>query len=331
MSDRTIYVGICLDERMLSAAFVLLASIKAHARPERPVKVFAVTSFSSKDLPDLAAMMASEAFELVPIAATTLPPTLPIRDYITAGTYLRFLLPTLLPDVAKILYLDVDTVVHHDLAPLFDVDLGGCALAGMPDHSMLLGSRTWPTFFIPFDGKRYRFPVYADTILGLPCPTWLEYFNCGVLVLDLDHWREHKVAERTVTYLADNPKLFLMDQDALNYVVHGHYVHLDPRWNAFASCAFPAYVNVMVRVTRVGRAWERLRGIWRNDPWIIHYAGANKPWAPRDPKTAKDGLWWDYAMLSPFKARIVAEVRAKETKAPDRRSKIPTALRDALV
>ena len=237
---------------MLDAAIVMLASVKAHARAERPVTVHALTDFVSPDLALLADQMADEAFTLKPIACTNVHGAFPIRDHITAGTYLRFLLPELLPDVDRIIYLDVDVVVHRDLEALYDVALEGTPMAAMPDWPMLVGSLTWPTFFIPYAGERLRFAAYVERVLGLPCEGTTNYFNCGVMVFDLARWRADDVAGRTVKLLTDDPRLYYMDQDALNVVMGGRYARLDARYNAFANCSFPAYVNALVRFTRAG-------------------------------------------------------------------------------
>ena len=193
---------------------------------------------------------------------------------------------------------------------------------------MLVGSLTWPTFFIPFGKERMRFAAYVRQVLGLDCDGTTNYFNCGVMVFDLAYWRAHDVAGRTVKYLTDHPELYYMDQDALNFICGGRYVRLDQRWNSFANCSFPAIINVLVRFTRAGRQWEGLRTRWRRDPWIVHYAGANKPWAPHEPTTPRDALWWHYAALSPMKDRVLAAYAAKETPKQRRHSKVPRLLRE---
>ena len=314
---------------MLDAAIVLAASVKAHARQGRPVRLYALTDFTSPDLAELAAAMNDATFELVPLAHANTFGHFPIRDHITAGTYLRFLLPELLPDVGKIIYLDTDIIVHHDLAALYDTPLEGHALAAMPDWSMLVGSQTWPTYFIPYGAEKLRFIAYVRRALGLECDGTTNYFNCGVMVFDLAHWRAHDIAGRTIAYLTAHPNLYYMDQDALNFVCNGRYARLEQRWNCFANCSFPAFVNVLVRFTRVGRRWEALRAVWRRDPWVIHFAGAHKPWAPGDKRTSRDALWWHYAGLSPKRDRILAAYAAKETSRQRRRSKVPDALRSA--
>ena len=321
-----INVAICLDVRMLDAACVMVASVKSHASAARPVRVYALTDFAAPELADLAAEMNDASFELVPLAVTNVHGHFPIRDHISAATYLRFLLPELLPDVDRIAYIDVDVVVNRPLDSLYDTPLEGLALAAVPDYPMLVGSRTWPTFFIPTGGSRLRFHAYVEQVLGIPCGLdATSYFNCGVMLFDLAHWRRHDVAGRAIRFLTDNPGVYYMDQDALNVLMGGRYVRLDARWNAFANCCFPAYVNVLVRATAAGRRWEAVRTIWRREAWIVHYAGANKPWAPHEPRTPRDALWWRYAALSPAYARIAAAYRAKETPEQRRRSKIPDA------
>lgn len=310
MANETINIGICLDRNVLLAAEVLLTSIKAHSKPARPVKVFALTDFDSPELRRFAEAQFDTAFELVPIRVENLCGSLPSRDYITHGTYLRFLMPDLLRDVAKIIYLDTDVIVDHDLAPLFDIDLQGHALAAMPDYAMLVGSRTWSDYWVPFGGRKYRFADYALTVLKLDAIPFRNYFNCGVMLIDLHYWRTHDVAGRTIDCLVQNPDLFLMDQDALNVLMNGSFLPLDARWNAFASCSQKAFIGLWL--TSTGRRWEAIRAQWRRDPWIIHYAGANKPWARTHPRTPHDGIWWKYARLSPVWAELEPVYMDKE-------------------
>lgn len=328
----TIHVAIGLDRRMVDAACVMLASLKAHASPARPVRAHVLTDFVAPEFEALATAMNDATFTLVPCPVTNVHGHFPIRDHISAATYLRFLLPELLPDVERVLYIDVDTVVNRPLDTLYDTPLDGAAIAAVPDYPMLVGSRTWPTFFIPTPGGRLRFPAYVEAMLDLPCgPHDTTYFNCGVMLFDLARWRATDVAGRAIAWLTANPGAYYMDQDALNVLMGGRYARLDARWNAFANCCFPAWVNLLVRFTAAGRRWERVRALWRREAWIMHYAGANKPWAPGEPATPRDALWWRYAALSPFHDRILAAYRATETPEQRRRSKVPAAAASARV
>ena len=122
-----------------------------------------------------------------------------------------------------------------------------------------------------------------------------------------------------------------MDQDALNWIMGGRYIRLDARWNSLRQLLVRGLSSTFWCAIDAGRptlGGDCARSGAR-DPWIVHYAGANKPWSPAEPKTPRDALWWRYAALSPMKTRIISSYRAKETKAQERRSKIPRALLEA--
>ena len=325
----TIDVGICLDRHVTDAAMVLLASIKAHARVERPVRVFLIGETEAADFAGLARSMNDAEFTLVPLHYANPLEHLPVRDYLTAALYLRLRLPALLPQVDRILYLDVDTVVHRDLEALFDIDLGTKALAAVPDWPMLVGSETWPSFAIPYEGRRLRFAAYAREALGFGADAATPYFNSGVLLMDLATWRRDDIAGLTLALLAKKPGFYYPDQDALNAFFQGEIVALDARWNAQVICT-RAQGPSPWDWTRAGRRWRSIRKLWRADPWIVHYAGPNKPWVPGQAKTPRDDLWWRYAALSPMRSSILSTYQAGETRAQRRRSKVPRALLPSL-
>lgn len=56
--------------------------------------------------------------------------------YITRSTYQRFILPDVLADRDRILYLDGDILVRRDLSALFDADLGASATGGVRDNDL---------------------------------------------------------------------------------------------------------------------------------------------------------------------------------------------------
>lgn len=321
MDDPGINVAICLDARMLHAAFVLLASIKAHASPRRPVRVHVVVDVAMAEFADLASAMNDACFEIVTLVCANPYADRPVRDYLTAALYLRFQLPTLLPHIDRILYLDVDIVVDRSLETLFDVDLRGHALAAAPDWAMLVGSKTWPTFRIPYEGRRLTFELYAQEVLGLDCASGPPYFNTGVLLMSLAAWRRDDLVARTLALLDARCGLYFPDQDALNAILRGAFVALDMRWNAHAACMRPSVPRGWFP-TRTGREWSAIGRIWHDEAWIVHYAGPNKPWVPEHAPTPRDDLWWHYAALSPMGERIRDAYRAAETPKQRTRSKL---------
>lgn len=192
---------------------------------------------------------------------------LPVREYFTEAMWYRLLLPELLPDVARVLYLDVDTLALDDLAPLWATDLGGAYVGAVtnvfqPDH------------------------LFHAAELGVRVQ---DYFNSGVLLLDLGALRRDGLAPRLRdTALARAGRRGWPDQDALNLVLGARRFALHPRWNAMNSVL---HFDSAVEVFGAGALEEA-----RRSPAIRHFEGppANKPWA-RGSRTAHRDAWRAHA------------------------------------
>jgi lipopolysaccharide biosynthesis glycosyltransferase len=90
-----------------------------------------------------------------------------------------------------------------------------------------------------------------------------DYFNAGVLLIDLPLWRAERVSERALEYLARNPSSPICDQDALNVACDGRWTPLDPRWN-FQDHYDKVFADMEA---------EQL-------PGIVHFVTTLKPWKP---------------------------------------------------
>jgi lipopolysaccharide biosynthesis glycosyltransferase len=95
---------------------------------------------------------------------------LPVRDDIgiTATMWLRIYLPEVLPEVERVLYLDIDTIAMDGLAPLWQTPLDDHYVAAVPN--------VWE----PWNVNHPRH-------LGIP-PSQ-AYFNSGVLLMNLSLMR----------------------------------------------------------------------------------------------------------------------------------------------
>jgi lipopolysaccharide biosynthesis glycosyltransferase len=159
------------------------------------------------------------------------------------------LLPEYLSDdVHRILFLDADTLVTGSLNALFELDLDGRSVAGCLD----------PLSF------------NADTFERLEYDPSLKYLCAGVLMINLDYWREHGLEERIIAFATDQAeRLRFWDQDAVNYVCRDTKLVLPLRYGVMSCFFWPAWVG------RIGSK-EELRECLL-DPAIIHFAG-NAPW-----------------------------------------------------
>ncbi|NIZ40198.1 glycosyltransferase family 8 protein [Entomospira entomophila] len=120
----------------------------------------------------------------------------------------RGLLPELLPDIDKIIYLDADTLVLEDISHLAELDLDDHPYAASADVS------EYNQHLVEIARIERNF-VIKDIVLTH------GYINTGVLVINLAYWRQHhwqsefiRLLNIFVKYRVD----VFPDQDALNYL-----------------------------------------------------------------------------------------------------------------
>ncbi len=172
---------------------------------------------------------------------------LPLTPYYnSAEIYARFWVADYFDEkVTRVIYLDGDIVVVGSLQELLIIPLHNAVLAAVS----IPGSQ-------------------RPAILGYDPAD--EYFNSGVMVINLKRWRDTKARERLVeTSYHIAHKLNDPDQDVLNYCFHGERVRLDYVWNVITpffrkKSALPLAKDEIERVVREAR--------------IIHFNGCSKPW-----------------------------------------------------
>ncbi len=174
--------------------------------------------------------------------------------WVTAPVFHRLLLPSLLPEVERVLYLDGDLIVRKDLASLFHADLNG-KYVGMASDVYARAN------LMPYDS-------YFRDRLGVADG---DYFNAGVAVYDLTRMRREGVEKKLLDFLAARGPFRYNDQDLLNVVLKGGIYSLDQTWNMTQGCW-------NFDVSALPRSESRHIVACRADPSIVHYAGDAKPW-----------------------------------------------------
>lgn len=97
-----------------------------------------------------------------------------IRGHFSIETYFRLVLPELLPDYKKILYLDSDMVVLDDVAKLYNESIDGYLLGACYDAD---------TAGL-YNGYEPNKKAYMDQVLQLKHP--YQYFQAGTLLINLE-------------------------------------------------------------------------------------------------------------------------------------------------
>lgn len=205
-----------------------------------------------------------------------------IRGHFTVETYYRLVLPELLQNYEKILYLDSDMVTEADVAELYHEDVEGYLLAACRDAD---------TAGL-YNGYEPEKKKYTDEVLKLKKP--YEYFQAGTLLMNLDEFRK-TYSTKEILEFAASEEWQLLDQDILNKLCEGRVKYVDMSWNVMVD-----YMGIRInRIIRLAPQWlNKLYMKSRQHQRIIHFAGPEKPWL--HPEMDMGKIFWKYARNTPY-------------------------------
>lgn len=199
-----------------------------------------------------------------------------ISGHISKAAYFRLLIDEFLPlEVTKVIYLDVDLLVCKDIIKLWNYDMKTMPIAAVNDYGIISSSRLCKQ---------------KEQVIGLQVGK--PYFNSGVLVLDLQQWREKKYGKMVVD-LIRKQKFPHHDQDVLNKIFMDKWVELPLEWNVI-----PPVFNLFMKVLLNNKLREKAVNA-RCDPAILHFAGRYKPWEFVKTVGFND-KYYEYLSLSEF-------------------------------
>lgn len=126
------------------------------------------------------------------------------------STYSRLMIQDVFPkDVQRVLYLDCDTLIMDSLEKFYFSDMGDCILSACED------------FVVP----HYKYSI------GMKQQDF--YVNAGVLLIQLDRWRECDVEKNFLKFLEEyDGKVPHHDQGIINGVLAGKIKKAPLRYNA---------------------------------------------------------------------------------------------------
>lgn len=216
-----------------------------------------------------------------------------LDQHLSIETYYRLIIPELMPDYHKILYLDCDMVANDDVAKLYDMNLQGQVIGAAKDidvaGQMKLGYDQWPE--------------YATETLGLD--TCFDYFQAGVLIFDLDRLREITSSDKMMD-LATSHKFRCHDQDVLNIICKNRVYYIPQEWNTLMSWSEQDGRSRMDIIKMAYRTIYEEYMEARQHPKMVHFAGYQKPWQVGDCDFAE--YFWLYAKDSPFYPYLIRGV-----------------------
>lgn len=209
------------------------------------------------------------------------------EGHIAAETFYRLSVRELLSHYSKVLYLDSDIIIQKDVAELYNIDIKDNLIAATIDADRA-GE---------YNGAIPGVREYADKVMQMENP--YRYFQAGVIVFNIDELKKTFCKNELVDF-AETRKFMYVDQDVLNMKCEGRVYILQPNWNVMTDCD-KFRVNGIIK-----HAPKQLYEAYmksRKDPYIIHYAGQEKPW--NSPLCDYSDEFWKYARKSVFYEAIL--------------------------
>lgn len=209
--------------------------------------------------------------------------------HFTIEIYFRLAMQDVMQEYDKVVYLDSDLVVNKDIAELYFTPLGDNLIAAVQDVDSA-------GCYKGFDPKRKE---YFENVLKLQDP--YSYFNSGVIVMNLNKFR-HDFTSEYIIKLAENEDYIFPDQDVLNILCENKVLYLDERWNTLIN--HKSRDNSRLEVARL--APHKIYNNYlkaRKDPWIIHFAGYQKPWKYRQCDMSE--YFWRFARETSFYEQLM--------------------------
>ncbi|WP_439883023.1 glycosyltransferase family 8 protein [Pontibacter sp. MBLB2868] len=241
IKDNQIHVAICLDKNYLEPFYALLTSIILNNKNNNIVIHTIASDISETTKAEITSYLNTKNSQIFFYKIDlSIFENLPYNGW-SIAMYYRLCIPLILPkNITRVLYLDTDIIVIGDLEELYNVDLSSYPIAAVCDH---YGTRSE---------------------LGI-CKKG-NYFNSGVILINITEWKNQQITHRVVDYIRNNAsKIIFPDQDSLNAVLNNNWKKLDIRYNLTYHFVSPI-LN------------KKLINLFLKDKVIIHYTTKHKPW-----------------------------------------------------
>lgn len=283
-SDDAVHLAMTLDAAYLRGSMAAILSVLQHSSCPENIHFHFVASTSANTNTLFSTISSSFPYLRFQIYPFQDSPVLglistSIRDALDcplnyARNYLADVLPTWVP---KVVYLDSDLVLVDDIAKLAATPLGDHAVLAAPEYC----NANFTSYFTP---TFWSNPSLSITFANRKAC----YFNTGVMVIDLERWREGDYTTKIIEWMELQKRMRIYELGSLPpflLVFAGNIAPVDHRWNQH------------------GLGGDNFRGLCRDlhpgPVSLLHWSGKGKPWVRLDASRPcpLDTLWAPYDLL----------------------------------
>jgi len=278
MTAKPVHVVCTIDDAYIQHCAVMLTSLFSSNR-DTAFSIYIITDLSeSSNLTKLKQFLNQyqHFYSIITIDKSAIS-NAPVTHHLSLATYFRLFIPKVLPrSLNKVLFLDADMIIRQQIDSLWKINLESYTHAAV----IAAGMDSYPPY------------------IGLPENSL--YFNAGMLLINLQAWRDLKVFERGCDLIQREPeRLKWMDQDVLNILLHDAWLLVDLTWNA-QPFLYEKSFNDEFEFKQRYEDFNSLQA--KTDPAIVHYVGGEraKPWHYYCQHPFKDE-YTKYLKITPWK------------------------------
>lgn len=251
-----IKIALCFDANYMHMALAVVRSVlDFHNKDD--LTFFFIVDMSDTDLQALKEELSTigVAYHVACVDPENFK-NLSTKGHITRAAFMRLELDRTFPELDKVLYLDSDLIVTSSLSQIWNMDLTQKPLAAVANAGK--------------DGSK-RLGLSSNHV----------YFNSGVLLLDLNYFRENNIRERAYKWLEENnSSRAFHDQDAFNVLYEDKAHTLPKRFNMQAfwfRFFFSANQDLQDEIAQEFKQCG-----------VVHFSSGRKPWQKGDMHPMKE-------------------------------------------
>lgn len=263
-------IVLAADNNYSTPLKVLIGSILLASKPESGCEIIIITDeiMEAETLEQFKSKFPAFRIRFIRINNKILKNAKIYNEGLSIFTYCRLLIPQLLKDYDKCIYIDTDALVLDDLADLPVSLAEHFYLAGVKDYGL----------------QTTNYGARLKEMLNIP--SMEKYVNAGVLLMNLQEMRNAGLSE---LFMQDIGKEWIFeDQDIINKCCCEKINFLPVRY------------NVLYRYYKRGKCWNigfyppKDVKMAQENPAIIHFTGRDmKPW--KFIRGRASVLWWKAA------------------------------------
>ena len=204
--------------------------------------------------------------------------------HISKATFYRYVIPDVMPQYKKAVYLDTDTVVLKDIASLYNQNIEGFYFGACHDVIIMQNIEL---------GKNKL--DYFENIVNIKNP-YDYYFQAGVLLFNIELMRQDNIVKSMLETAQEGIYIY-SGQDPMNKVCWKKTKFISYEWN------FTNFIVEEGSIQKIPNKYYEMYIQTSSSPAIIHYASHIKPW--NTPNSYKASEWWKYAKETQYYEEII--------------------------